>query len=210
MMFPCHIFLNSVIPRCSCSRRSSRRQETARTSSSLWRSAGSKTKTIKHFYPPILSLILIFENVNSHDALTPTTLFMASSLSDSLLLSNISLRSSFLRTENIRGGAVSDQFPGVQAWPKVLWKICVDNICVRVHVTVLHTVRSIEVKQSSDQTARMLFTPTKQQHRTNFLPSHDVTMLIPWIMLTHVGHCTHNYTPQVVCSTQTEAEHSER
>lgn len=32
--------------------------------------------------------------------LTPTTLFMASSLSDSLLLSSISLRSSFLRTED--------------------------------------------------------------------------------------------------------------
>lgn len=41
--------------------------------------------------------------VDSCDALTPTILFMASSLSDSLLLSNISLRSSFLRTEDILG-----------------------------------------------------------------------------------------------------------
>lgn len=38
--------------------------------------------------------------MNSHSALTPTILFMASSLRDSLLLSSISLRSSFLRTEN--------------------------------------------------------------------------------------------------------------
>lgn len=72
-------------------------------------------KQIKTFNPPTSSLLfnsrekththnavsnLKRMHVNCHDALTPTTLFMASSLSDSLLLSNISLRSSFLRTEN--------------------------------------------------------------------------------------------------------------
>lgn len=82
------------IPRCFCWRRSSPRQETAPMHSSLWRSAEKKTAILIHL------LRERPEEEKSRDALTPTTLFMASSLSESLLLSNISLRSSFLWSDN--------------------------------------------------------------------------------------------------------------
>lgn len=70
--------------------------------SSLWQSAENKSNNTT-VLDDTRDAVSDFKNVDSHDALTPTTLFMASSLSDSLLLSSISLRSSFLRTDRQTG-----------------------------------------------------------------------------------------------------------
>lgn len=86
-----------VLPRCFCWRRSSPQQETAPMRFSLWRWAESKKEILIHL---LRKRLRICRNEKSGDALTPTILFMASSLSDSLLLSNISLRSSFLWIDN--------------------------------------------------------------------------------------------------------------
>lgn len=51
------VFLKHVIPRCSYSRRSLQRQETAQMSSSLWQSAENK-QILRQCYPPLTSLIL--------------------------------------------------------------------------------------------------------------------------------------------------------
>lgn len=70
-----------------------------------WRKKEERNNLKKKNYYQHKTAQLLKRNalVDSCDALTPTILFMASSLSDSLLLSNISLRSSFLRTEDILG-----------------------------------------------------------------------------------------------------------
>lgn len=86
-----------VLPRCFCWPRSSPQQETAPMQFSLWRWAKNKMKIWIHL---LRKRLRICRNEKSGDALTPTILFMASSLSDSLLLSNISLRSSFLWIDN--------------------------------------------------------------------------------------------------------------
>ena len=112
---------NGVVPRCFYSQRSSQLQETAPMNSSLWQSAENKsnnttdldnihTNTHTHTHDSLSD----FKNVDSHDALTPTTRFMASSLSDSLLLSSISLRSSFLRTDRQTDRIVTDSLWSTQ------------------------------------------------------------------------------------------------
>lgn len=75
--------------------------------SSLWQSAENKSNKTT-VLDDTRDAVSDFKNVDSHDALTPTTLFMASSLSDSLLLSSISLRSSFLRTDRQTDRIVTD------------------------------------------------------------------------------------------------------
>lgn len=104
---------HDVVPRCFCWPRSSPRQETAPKRFSLWRSAENKQQIWMH--PLRKRSRTCRGEVRS---LTPTILFMASSLSDSLLLSNISLRSSFLWINN----TVTDTWCGQYENKKTLWR----------------------------------------------------------------------------------------
>lgn len=143
-----------------------------------------------------------------YDALTPTILFMASSLSDSLLLSNISLRSSFLRTDDtvtythcvtvsVREGTVTS--------PISLTKGAVKAACAR-HVCHLHRledtharrIRSYRPNSSAhcsyrgSQRGKVYWQCTRPNSSNaaaaaSALHSHDIAMLILWLMLTNTA-----------------------
>lgn len=153
------------------------------------------------------------QRASSRGALTPTTRFMASSFMDSLLLSNISLRSSFLRTKSavVKGQHLTFWLSGtwlISFRGYSLTKGAVNAPCLP-HLFTDYSVHSaqrpIGVRRDSDrapdQTTGMLSSPSTTTTTKN-QSVLVITALNPWLTLTHIVIV--EKTQQVVCSTQQE------
>lgn len=149
---------HDVVPRCFCWPRSSPRQETAPKRFSLWRSAENKQQIWMH--PLRKRSRTCRGEVRS---LTPTILFMASSLSDSLLLSNISLRSSFLWINNTVTDTWCGQYEKKKTPTETAW---VSSCCLTTRLGTLRVCHiCVGFTDKGDESGLQLIKkPVKHHH----------------------------------------------